>query len=276
MLIVRIEIESIVGLKSTEGNMQKKYKMVKEGKFYRIISLINMTWGFTDIKKGERGGLIEQESNLSQNDKSWIFEGSMVYENAKVSGNAHIVNDSRVYGHAEIHDQGLVLRNASVFGNAHVFDTAICGENSKVFGNARIYRNASIGGNSEIFGDAHMCGNAKINGDAKVFGDAKISGGVFISGNAMIYGTTIMSGNVQILKNAKINKSSDHFSFGPIGSRDAYMTIFLSDGIIYLSTGCFCGTLEDFEKALQKDRKDYETYLHAVKSSIDVFKKSNS
>lgn len=51
------------------------------------------TWG---IKKGDRGGWVEQESNLDQNDSGWITDGvvlhgfALVKENAYVNGDIHI------------------------------------------------------------------------------------------------------------------------------------------------------------------------------------------
>ena len=39
----------------------KKYRMEMEGSFYRIYALKS----FSNVKKGDKGGLIERESNLS-------------------------------------------------------------------------------------------------------------------------------------------------------------------------------------------------------------------
>ena len=59
-----------------------KYDLIQEGKLFRIISLKD----FNGVKKGELGGLIEKESNLSQKNECWI------HENAKVTGNALVLN----------------------------------------------------------------------------------------------------------------------------------------------------------------------------------------
>ena len=62
--------------------MTKKYKLTSEKiehfntTLYRIEALID----FSDVKKGEKGGFIEKEENLSQ------------------EGNARVYGDAQVYG----------------------------------------------------------------------------------------------------------------------------------------------------------------------------------
>ena len=58
------------------------------------------------IGKGELGGWIEEESNLSGN--AWVSGNAMVYGNAEVSGNAWVSGDAEVCG------------DARVYGNARV------------------------------------------------------------------------------------------------------------------------------------------------------------
>ena len=50
------------------------------------------------IGKGELGGWIEKESNLSGN--AWVSGDAKVYGNAKVSGNARVSGNAWVYGDA--------------------------------------------------------------------------------------------------------------------------------------------------------------------------------
>ena len=79
-------------------------------KLFRIKALV----AFGDVEKGELGGFIEKEDNLSHDDNAWVC------------GNAQVFDDARVFGDAR------VCGNAWVFGNAQVFD------NARVFGDARV------------------------------------------------------------------------------------------------------------------------------------------
>ena len=106
----------------------KKYELIPEGKLFRIIALKD--FGF--IKKGELGGLIEKESNLSQKNECWI------HENASVTGNAEVSGNAQIYGNA------LVIDNAKVYGNAKVCGNALVSGNAYVSGNALVFGNALV------------------------------------------------------------------------------------------------------------------------------------
>lgn len=66
--------------------MKKKFELRAEGSLFRIIALKN----FRLVAKGQLGGLIEDEKNLSQEGDAWI------------SGNARVSGDARVYGNADL------------------------------------------------------------------------------------------------------------------------------------------------------------------------------
>lgn len=80
-----------------------------------------------NIKKGELGGFVEKETNLSDN--AWVYDNTQVYGNALVSGDALVYGDARVYG------------------------------------NARVYGDAWVSGDAWVYGDALVSGNAWVSGD---------------------------------------------------------------------------------------------------------------
>ena len=111
----------------------KKYKLTDESiiidgrKMYRIEALKDFDW----VKKGDKGGFIESENNLSQEYNCWV------YGDAKVYGDAVVCGDAMVWGNADICGDAKVYGDADIYGNA------------KVCGNAEIYGNAKIGSNSD-------------------------------------------------------------------------------------------------------------------------------
>ena len=72
--------------------MEKKYKLTEETiniygiTLYRIEALKD----FGNVKKGEKGGFIENEDNQSQYRDCWIYDNAMVYGNALVRDNAEV------------------------------------------------------------------------------------------------------------------------------------------------------------------------------------------
>lgn len=84
--------------------MTKKYTLVKsdtiincEGKkLFRIKAAVAIA--ALGISKGDLGGYIESEQNLSQvSDNAWVYGNARVYGNAQVYGNARVYGDARVY-----------------------------------------------------------------------------------------------------------------------------------------------------------------------------------
>ena len=139
--------------------MGKKYEILKDTEkifFGRKVYRIRALKDFGNVKKGDIGGFVESEKNLSQYDDCWIYDNAVVYDNAKVRGNA------RVYDNAKVFD------NATISGNAVVFDYA------KVFGYARIYENAKVYGNCWIYENAKVCECARVFGDTRINNCAKI------------------------------------------------------------------------------------------------------
>ena len=75
-----------------------KYKLLKETKKIngRVLYQIESLQNFEDVKKGDKGGWIEDESNLSQSGKAWVSGNAQVFENAIVYGDAEVSGDEEV------------------------------------------------------------------------------------------------------------------------------------------------------------------------------------
>ena len=167
--------------------MDKKYKLTNKSItwFGRTLFQIQAIKTFCDICKGDLGGYIEKEGNLSQEGNAWVDQGGMVYDNAFIYGNA------------------IVCENAAVYGNAHVYDDAM------VFGEAQVY------GNAQIFGEAQVYGNAQVsfNGDYLVIGPFGENKRMITIGDNIV-NAGFFSGTFDEFKNAVIKKyGSDYGSY---------------------------------------------------------------
>ena len=76
--------------------MEKKYKLTDETIkiIDRTLHRIEALKDFGDVKKGDKGGFIEDEYNLSYKVDSWVCDNTRVYVNARVCGDAKIENNS--------------------------------------------------------------------------------------------------------------------------------------------------------------------------------------
>lgn len=80
----------------------KKYRLTEESMNFngRTLFRIEALCNFGDIKKGELGGWIECEENLSHSGDAWVYGDARVYDNAWVLGNARVLGDAKVFGNA--------------------------------------------------------------------------------------------------------------------------------------------------------------------------------
>ena len=157
--------------------MDKKYKLTDEYivhygiKLFRIEALKD----FRNVRKGDKGGFVENENNLSHDEDCWIsgdakvFGDASVYENAKIFGNASVYGYAKVYG------------NANIYENAEIYGTAIVHCNSFVFGYANVFDDSEVHGNAIVYGNAELSNDAEVssNTDYIVFKNWWSSGRYF-------------------------------------------------------------------------------------------------
>lgn len=130
----------------------KKYELTKTTKNWcgRTLYQIKALKEFGNVSKGELGGYIEKEDNLSQDDNAWVYNNAWVYDNAMVYDNARVYDNAWVYG------------DANVSGNARVYGDARVSCNAWVYDNARVYGNAWVYGDADVFGNARVYGKIKL------------------------------------------------------------------------------------------------------------------
>lgn len=222
--------------------MDKKYKLTEECVYFLGATLyrIEALKDFANVKKGEKGGYVMSESNLSQKDDCWIYNDARVFNDAQVYDNARVSNN------AEVFDQAQIFGNARVFGNAYVFD------NAKICGNARVYNGALVDGKALITENARICENAGVYGHAVVCGNAKVCNKTQIHGNAVV------------------KNDSDYIVFKNWWSSGRCFTWTRSNNM--WRVGCFYGTGKELiEKAYEDSElsgREYERVVNYVESIL--------
>ena len=222
--------------------MEKKYKLTEESINYcsKILYRIEALKDFDDIKKGNIGGYVESENNLSQEGNCWIYDNAKVFDSAKVFNNAKICVNAKVFGEAQVYNNALVCDKALICRNAE-----ICG-------------NTMVGGNSEVYDNA------------KVYGNAKILGNSIIYGNALIYGNAKIYGNTEIKSDAKIENNTDYIVFKNWWSSGRYFTWTKSNNM--WKVGCFYGTGKELIEKAYKDSelsgREYKRVVNYVESIL--------
>lgn len=216
--------------------MEKKYIITDETKVVNGHTLhrIQAIKSFDNIKKGDIGGWIEVEDNLSQKGNCWVY------------------NNAKVYGCGRIYDNVKILNNVEIFDCAFIFNDVIITGNAKIYGNVLIYDNVAICGNVKIYENAHIYGNAHIYNNAEIYGNIKINGNTEIGGIA------------------KVCKISDYILFKNWWSSGRYFTWTRSNNM--WKVGCFYGTGEELIKKAYADSeesgREYERVVRYVESIL--------
>ena len=65
----------------------KKFKLTSETKVFlgKTLYRIEATINFSSVQKGDKGGFIEREENLSRENDAWVYGDAQVYGNARVT-----------------------------------------------------------------------------------------------------------------------------------------------------------------------------------------------
>jgi len=205
---------------------EKKYELTDEtieigdSVLHRIRAVRDFTLkDGTKIKKGELGGWVEEERNLSHDGNCWVGD------NAKVFGDAQVCFNALVCDYAVVHSDAVVIDSAMVFGDAWVF-----GEN-QICDNAKVYDHATLCGAVRISGNARVCG------DAHLHNNANICDGAYIRSN---HDYCVVQG------------------FGSMHRTTTFFNTSREDGKCDVSVkcGCFEGTLAEFEAKVKETHGD--------------------
>ena len=270
--------------------MEKKYKLTDETIKIdgHILHRIQACKDFYDVKKGDLGGFVEKEGNLSHYGTCWIYNNACVYENARVTDNARVRANAKVWGNAGIYDKATIEDCAEIYGSALIWGQAIVRDYAKIyqsasihmhaniyadaniFGHASIWDNAKVGGDAKIYGNAYVCGNAHITGHANIYGHSIISENSIINGYAEIYGNAKITGEAEIQGNAKVCKCTDYIVFKNFWSSGRYFTWTRSNNLWKI--GCFLGTGKELIKIAYSNSetsgKEYERIVKYVESIL--------
>ena len=129
------------------------------------------------IKKGDFGGRVDGEHNLSQEGNSWI------------SCYAKAIGDSRVLDDAVLKDRSMAYGNSKISGNAVMKDHSVA------YGNVTVSGNAVMKDYSTARDNATISGNAVMNGDSKAYGYSTVSGNAVMKDYSCADGNSIITGN---------------------------------------------------------------------------------
>lgn len=133
----------------------KKYEITDIGmewegrKVYRIRALKS----FGIIKKGDLGGFVQNERNLSQEGDCWVSDDAVVCDHAKIYDHAKVFGEARITDYAHLNDMSCVCGNAFVGGTVSLYDRCTVCDNAFVKGLFVIRNSTCIGKYASVLYD---------------------------------------------------------------------------------------------------------------------------
>lgn len=106
---------------------EKKYELIKDSRIWqycRPIYRIRALRDFSDVKKGDLGGFVESEENLSQYGNCWI------YDKAQAVDRSMVVGDACLRDCAQMHDFSLIKDKAQLRGRAQMLHYSCLSDNA--------------------------------------------------------------------------------------------------------------------------------------------------
>lgn len=257
----------------TSKEKERKYALTDETQevaghtLHRIVAVRR----FGCVKKGEKGGWIEKESNLSHEGLCWIFGDAAVFgdatlsENAAISGWVSVHDDARVYGCARLFDGVKVCSDARVYDSATLHDKAVVFHNAEVYGNAEVCYSAEVYGNAKVYDNAKVCATAEVYDNAKVCGSALICEAAKVCGDAEVSGEAVVRGF------AVVSSDEDYIVFKNWWSSGRHFTWTRSNNM--WRVGCFYGTGDELiRKAYEDSKRSGREYERIVKYVEGILK----
>ena len=170
--------------------MPKKYELTNETitfdghTLYRIKACKDFTLDSgVIIKKGNLGGYVESEKNLSQAGNSWVFDNAKVFSKAEVIENAIAFGNAVVCDNSLLRGSAIVCNNAIVRESSHICDNAIIRDNAVVGNGVKVYGCADINANAYINEQYHFLSVGPIGNDENITFYHSKSGETFINSN---------------------------------------------------------------------------------------------
>ena len=196
---------------------------------------IQATKDFSDVKKGDKGGRIQNYTNLSQEGDCWLYNESKSYGSARISDNVKAYSTSQFRDDATVYGDVLLLFNTIIQNYATVYGRVRCGidviieDSAEVHGDVILDCGARISRYAELRGNASIIGNIEISDNALLEDNVEVMGNVTIKNSAHLADNVIVNGDVTITGDAFLCGQDKIINDVIIKSNRCYMTFIIND-----------------------------------------------
>ena len=135
-------------------------------RLYRIRALKD----FSDVKKGDLGGWVESEYNLSQNYNCWIYDEAKAMDRSRMYGDSAMHDYSKMYDYSTMYDGSEMYDSSEMHDYSEMYDNSKMFNNSEMYERSTMYDYARMHNYSEMYGDSEMHRNSVLKDKEKLHG----------------------------------------------------------------------------------------------------------
>ena len=269
-----------------------KYELTEESKpapsgglVYRIRALKDFDTIYKPVQKGDLGGWIASERNLSQEGRCWVFEECMMYGESRRTEHSVGYGHSQQYGCSEQHGNSKQSGYSQQYGHSQQYGYSHQYEHSEQYGysqqtgRSQQYGHSQQYGTSEQYGRSRQYDHSQQHGSSEQCGLSQQYGHSEQCEHSQQYGSSQQCGNSKQCYESEQDgtcvhsegkhigywKSGELVDFIDLASFGAYQrTITYCKGIINVNN-CFEGTLEEFKEAVDHKYKGEGSYYTLIK-----------
>ena len=161
---------------------------------YRIRALKD----FSDVKKGDLGGWVSSEDNLSQEGNCWI------YNEAKCMDNAKMYNNSTMHDYSEMYDYSIMRGDSEMHSYTEMHDYAIMYSCSKMYGCSEMYDSSTMHGNSTMYGNSMMCDYSRMFDNSEMFDNSAMYEYSVMNGYSIMFDSSEMHDRSEMHDHSKM------------------------------------------------------------------------
>ena len=150
---------------------------------YRIRALKN----FSNVKKGNLGGWVSSEDNLSQEGDCWIYDEAKCMDNARMHDNSKMYNNSVMYEYSAMHGNSKMCNNSKMYDDSEMHDDSRMYDHSMMYDHSKMYDHSEMNDYSIMYNNSEMHGYSKMRDNSTMYNNSKIYDYSIMHGNSTMY-----------------------------------------------------------------------------------------
>ena len=145
----------------------------------RTLYRIKATKDFSDVKKGDLGGWVQYEENLSQQGICWIYDDAKCMDNSRVTEDSIMRDFAEMYDCSKMHDYSQMFDHSEMHYCSEMYDYSQMHDYSKMCNFSEMYDCSEMHDYSQIHDYSQMHDFSEMHGNSMLKDKEKLYGKLY-------------------------------------------------------------------------------------------------